>query len=60
MSLPIPALVFGNPLIDQIRSRGGVDPERVVDALAEALPREFGTDPTRLPLQAIVFEARRR
>jgi SAM-dependent methyltransferase len=54
------ALVFGNPLIDQIRSRGGVDPERVVDALAEALPREFGTDPTRVPLQAIVFEARRR
>jgi SAM-dependent methyltransferase len=54
------ALVFGNPLIDQIRARGGVDPERVVDALAEALPRKFGTDPTRIPLQAIVFEATRR
>jgi SAM-dependent methyltransferase len=51
------ALVRGNPLIDQIRARGGVDPERVVDALAEALPREFGTDPTCVPLQAIVFEA---
>src|SRR5712664_3886671 len=24
------ALVYGNPLIDQIRARGGVDPERVV------------------------------
>jgi hypothetical protein len=54
------ALVFGNPLIDQIRARGGVDPERVVDALAEALPRKFGTDPTCIPLQAIVFEATRR
>lgn len=53
------ALVLGNPLIDQIRARGSVDPERVIEALAEALPREFGTDPTRVPLQAIVFEARR-
>jgi ubiquinone/menaquinone biosynthesis C-methylase UbiE len=54
------ALVYGNPLIDQIRARGGVDAERVVDAVAERLPREFGTDPMRIPLQAIVFEARRR
>jgi len=54
------ALVLGNPLVDQIRSRGGVDPEQVIESLAEAIPREFGTDPVRLPLQAIVFEARRR
>jgi SAM-dependent methyltransferase len=54
------ALVLGNPLVDQIRARGSVDPERVIEALAEAIPREFGTDPTRIPLQAIVFEARRR
>jgi len=54
------AVVLGNPLIDQIRARGGVDAERVIGELAKALPREFGTDPTRIPLQAIVFEARRR
>jgi SAM-dependent methyltransferase len=54
------AVVLGNPLIDQIRARGGVDPERVIDALTKALPREFGTDPTRIPLQAIVFEAKSR
>jgi SAM-dependent methyltransferase len=54
------ALVLGNPLVDQIRARGSVDPERVIEALAEALPREFGTDPVRVPLQAIVFESRRR
>jgi SAM-dependent methyltransferase len=54
------AVVLGNPLIDQIRARGGVDPERVIDALTKALPRKFGTDPTRIPLQAIVFEVRRR
>jgi hypothetical protein len=54
------ALVLGNPLVDQIRARGSVDPERVIEALAEAIPGEFGTDPVRIPLQAIVFEARRR
>jgi SAM-dependent methyltransferase len=52
-------LIFGNPMIDEIRARGGVDPEAVVDALAEALRREFGPDPGRMPLQAIVVEARR-
>ena len=52
------ALVYGNPLIDQIRARGGVDPERVVDAVEEALLNEFGTNP--MPLQAIVFEAKKR
>jgi hypothetical protein len=54
------AVVLGNPLIDQIRTRGGVDPERVIEALTKALPRKFGTNPTRIPLQAIVFEAKRR
>ena len=52
-------LVYGNPLIDQIKQRGGVDPDRVVDALAQALRREFGADPGRMSLQAIVFSARR-
>jgi len=53
-------LIYGNPvIIDQIQTRGGVDPDRIVDALTEALRREFGPDPGCLPLQAIVFEARR-
>ena len=52
-------LVYGNPLIDQIRARGGVDIGRVVDALTAALHQELGADPGRMPLQAIVFEARR-
>jgi SAM-dependent methyltransferase len=47
-------LVYGTPLIDQIRERGGVDADRVVDAIAEAHRREFGAD-GRMPLQAIVF-----
>ena len=54
------ALVHGNPLIDQIRARGGVDPDRIVDALAQALRQEFGADPGWMPLQAIVFSVSRR
>lgn len=53
-------LVYGNPMIDQVRARGGVDPEVIVDALAEALRHEFGADPGRMPLQAIVFSATKR
>ncbi|GGC47594.1 ubiquinone/menaquinone biosynthesis methyltransferase [Siccirubricoccus deserti] len=51
-------LVLGNPLVEQIRARGG-DPDRVVEAVVEALRREFGPDPGRMLLQAIVFEAGR-
>jgi SAM-dependent methyltransferase len=52
------ALVYGNPLIDMIRTRGGVDPDQVVNALGKALAREFG-NPALLPLQAILFETTR-
>jgi ubiquinone/menaquinone biosynthesis C-methylase UbiE len=51
------AAVFGNPLVDQIRTRGGVEPERVVEALLSEYRREFGGDPGRMPLQAILFSA---
>jgi len=50
--------VRGSPLFDELRVRG-VDPDRVVDALTELVVREFGSEPTRMPLRAIVFEARR-
>ena len=52
------AMVYGNPLIDMIGTRGGVDPDRVVDAVAQAFSREFG-NPGRIPMQAIIFEATR-
>ncbi len=57
MALFARGLVYGNPLIDQIRTRGGVEPELIVDALLQALRHEFGVDPGRMPLQAIVFSA---
>jgi hypothetical protein len=34
-----------------------VEPDRVVDALAQALRAEFGADRGRMPLQAIMFSA---
>ena len=52
-------IVYGNPLIDQIRARGSVEPERVFDAVVQDLRREFGADPGRMPLQAIVFSAKK-
>jgi SAM-dependent methyltransferase len=51
------AAVYGNPLIDQIHARGGVAPDEIVGALAQEFRREFGADPGRMPLQAIMFTA---
>lgn len=52
-------IVYGSPLIDQIRTRGGVEPAHIFDALVDAFEQEFGGGPGRMPLQAIVFEARK-
>ena len=52
------SLVYGGPLLGELRARD-VDPDRVVDALAVAMPRAFGRNSTRIPLRAIVFETRR-
>jgi ubiquinone/menaquinone biosynthesis C-methylase UbiE len=51
-------LVFGSPLIDQIRARGEIAPEAIVEALAQRLTQEFGS-PARMPMQAILFEGSR-
>ena len=48
-------LVYGNPLSDQIRSRGGIDPEKVVEAVVAEYRREFASG--RMPLQATVISA---
>jgi SAM-dependent methyltransferase len=52
------ALVYANPLINMIRSRGSVRADDAVEAIAEALTREFGL-PLRWRRQAIVFEVTR-
>jgi hypothetical protein len=53
-------IVFGNPVIDQIRQRGGVEPTEIQQAVAATMRSEFGSEPSLMPIQAIVFEARRK
>lgn len=52
------ALVYANPLINMIKSRGSVPPSAAVEALADVLTREFGS-PLRWRRQAILFEVTR-
>ena len=52
------ALVYGNPLIDEIRDRGGVDPNDVVDAMLAALTKTFGPKNMTMPLSATTFVCR--
>lgn len=52
-------LVYGNPLIDQIRARGTVAPEKVFDRLVSELRNAFGEDPGRMPTQVMVYQARK-
>lgn len=49
------ALVNGNPLILQIRERGGVDPEEVEQAALAGLVDRFGQAPISMPLQTYLF-----
>ena len=48
-------LVDGNPGVLEIQERGSAPPEQVIGALTKALVEEFGDNPMRTPLQAIVF-----
>ena len=48
-------LVYGNPLIDEIRNREGVDPETVAAAVLEALNAAFGPSDMTMPLEATMF-----
>ncbi|MEH6631405.1 MAG: class I SAM-dependent methyltransferase [Halopseudomonas aestusnigri] len=48
-------LVYGNPLIDEIKNRGGVDPNVVVQSIQDALRKHFGSEPSAMPLLAKVY-----
>jgi ubiquinone/menaquinone biosynthesis C-methylase UbiE len=50
-------LVYGSPIIDQLQQRGGVDAERIVDAIVRNYRDAFGDEPAIIPRQAIVFSA---
>jgi ubiquinone/menaquinone biosynthesis C-methylase UbiE len=51
-------LVYGNPLIDEIRIRDGTRPDQIVSALTKALYHEFAPS-GRMQLQAILFDTGR-
>ena len=48
-------LVFGNPLVDEINKRGGVDPQEVKQSILSALREHFGPEPSSIPLSAKVY-----
>lgn len=50
-------MVHGNPLIGQIEARGGVAPDRIVEAVTQSLSDAFGSNPARMPMQAMFFSA---
>lgn len=52
-------LVFGNPLIEEIRQRDGADPDDFLEAIIKEFDDRFGPDPFAMPLEATVFTARR-
>jgi len=52
-------LILGNPIIEEIDARGLPGSAAIVDAVTAALQREFGNDPGCMPLQAIIFDARK-
>ncbi len=55
----VQGLVYGNPVIEEIRARANAAPEAVAAALTAALDEAFGSNPGRMPLQAIVLSARK-
>ncbi|MES0825753.1 class I SAM-dependent methyltransferase [Ruegeria sp. SCP11] len=52
------ALVYGNPLIDEIKERGGVDPDLIVTEILSALRTRFEPSDLTMPLSATMFECR--
>lgn len=52
-------LVYGNPVVCEIRARATASPETVMEAVSAALRREFGADPGRMTLHAVVASARK-
>lgn len=48
-------VIFGNPVREQIQQRGG-DPNTVQASVISAFRKEFGAEPTSMPLQTILFE----
>lgn len=48
-------LVLGNPVFDEIKNRGGVDPIDVVKRVHTRLKERFGAEPAKMPLRIGVY-----
>ena len=48
-------IVYGNPLIAEIKARGGVEPEEVEQSVLSSLRERFGPEPSSMPLLATVY-----
>jgi hypothetical protein len=51
-------LVRGNPMIAEIEAMDPVGPDTFRDALVETFRARFGESPSKMPLQAFVYECR--
>jgi SAM-dependent methyltransferase len=52
-------IVFGNPIIEEIRQRDGADVDEFVRAMIAEFHNRFGPEPFAMPLEATVFVAQR-
>ena len=52
-------LVYGNPIVAEIKARRTTDPEAITMAVTAALQAEVDQNAGGLTLQAIVFDARK-
>jgi SAM-dependent methyltransferase len=59
LPLFVRGLIYGNPVIDQIRARASVTPEAAYEQALTALTAEFGQNPSVTSLQAIFYTARK-
>jgi ubiquinone/menaquinone biosynthesis C-methylase UbiE len=50
-------IVYGNPIIEEIRLRGGVDPDVFLKTLITEFHGRFGPEPFTMPLESSVFTA---
>ncbi len=50
-------VVFGNPILNQIESRGGITAEQIHEMLIAGFELRFGSSPTSMPLRAIFYRS---
>jgi SAM-dependent methyltransferase len=52
-------LVLGNPIAAEIASRATAPAETIIQAMEAALKKSFGPEPLKVPMQIVMYEARK-